>query len=278
MKRDGFSLVELIVVMAVGGLLTAGATVSFGALRNSTNLEAAADLVKTTLEKSRLSALAREDGSGWSVKINSNNLVWFKGTAYDSGDANNKPIGLPDGVQIASVNLENSASSVFFNTLTGTTSPGNVVISLISDPAKTRTVYINRSGTVARSSATDIAKPITDHRHLHFDLGWSIQGALELKFIFSGPSQTQTVVMAPYFNADSSSFDYTGAFTVGGATQKIRVHTHSLTASNTLLSIGHSMMENSKAVEILIDNKSITAYTAAGVATAGAFGGTMTPQ
>ncbi|MFY9493436.1 MAG: prepilin-type N-terminal cleavage/methylation domain-containing protein [Minisyncoccia bacterium] len=276
--KNGFSLVELIVVMAVGGLLTAGATVSFGALRNSTNLEAAADLVKTTLEKSRLSTLAREDGSGWSVKVNSTNLVWFKGAAYDSGDASNKPIGLPDGVQIASINLENSASSVFFNALTGTTSPGNIVVSLISDPARTSTVYINRSGSVAGASSAGLAKPATDHRHLHFDLGWSIQGALELKFVFSNPSSTETVVMTPYFNADASSFDYTGEFTVGGATQKIRVHTHSLTGSNTLLSIGHSMMENTKAVEILIDNKSIAAYTAAGVATAGAFGGTMSAQ
>ena len=274
----GFSLVELIVVIAIGGLLTAGATVSFGALRNSTNLEAAADLVKTTLEKSRLSALAREDGSGWSVKINANNMVWFKGEIYDSGDASNKPIGLPDGVQIASVNLENSASSVFFNTLTGTTSPGSIVASLLSDPAQTRTVYINRSGSVARSSSSDLSKPTTDHRHLHFNLGWSIQGALELKFVFSNPSSTETVVMAPYFNAASTSFDYTGEFTVGGATQKIRVHTHSLTGSDTLLSIRRDELENTKAGEILIENKSIPANTAAGVATAGAFGGTMTAQ
>ncbi|MEK7608886.1 MAG: hypothetical protein AAB476_00170, partial [Patescibacteria group bacterium] len=76
----------------------------------------------------------------------------------------------------------------------------------------------------------------------------------------------------------STSFDYPGEFTVGGATQKIRVHTHSLTGSDTLLSIRRDELENTKAVEILIDNKSIAAYTAAGVATAGAFGGTMTAQ
>lgn len=261
--------------MAVAGLLTAGAVVSFSALKNSTNLGAAADLVKITLEKSRLSALAREDGSGWSVKINTNNLVWFKGQVYDSGDSNNKTLGLPDGTQIASVNLENSASAVFFNTLTGTTSPGNVVVSLLSDPAKTNTVYINRSGAVSRSSSSDLSKPTTDHRHLHFNLGWSIQGAVELKFVFSNPSSTQTVIMTPYFNPDNTSFDYTGQFTVGGASQKIRVHTHSLTGSNTSLSIRRDKMENTKAVEILIDSKSIVSYTAAGAASAGAFGGTM---
>lgn len=276
--KNGFSLVELIVVMAIGGLLTALSTVSFGALRNSTNLEAAADLIKTTLEKSRLSALAQEDGSGWSVKINTDNLVWFKGANYDPESTDNKPIGLPSGTEVVSVNLENSGSSVFFNTLTGTTSPGSITVSLISNPTRTSTVRINRSGAVARSSSAGLAKPTTDHRHLHFDLGWSIQGALELKFVFSSPSLTQTVVMAPYFNANSSVFDYTGTFTVGGQSQKIKVHTHSLTGSNTLLSIGHSMMENTKAVEILINNKSIATYTAAGAATAGAFGGTMTQQ
>ena len=67
MKQGGFSVIELIVVIAIAGLLTSGAVVSFGTFRNSTNLEAAADLIKTTLEKSRLSALAREDGSGWGV-------------------------------------------------------------------------------------------------------------------------------------------------------------------------------------------------------------------
>ncbi len=276
--EKGFSVIELIVVIAIAGLLTSGAVVSFSSFRNSTNLEAAGDLVKTTLEKSRLSALTQEDGFGWSVKINSNNLVWFKGQTYNPEDSTNKLVGLPDGTQISSVNLENSGSAVFFNTLTGTTSPGNVVVSLVTDSAKTSTVYLNRSGVVARSSSSILSKPITDHRHLHFNLGWSLQGALELKFIFSNPAQTETVVMAPYFNADSTSFDYSGEFTVGGSAQKIRVHTHSLTATNTSLSVNHDMTDNTKAVEILIDNKSIVSYTAAGVATAGAFGGAMTAQ
>lgn len=274
----GFSIIETILTLAILAIVSVASVVSFRNLRGSSNLSAAADFIEANLEKSRLSTLAQEDGGGYSVKLNTNELVWFKGQTYNPSDPSNRVLGLPAGTQVSSVSLENSGSAVSFNHLTGTTSPGDIVISLAADPAKTATVYINRSGAVYTSSSPDLSKPTTDHRHLHFDLGWSIQGALELKFVFSNPSKTETVAMAPHFNADGSSFDYSGSFSVGGQDQKIRAHTHSLTGSNTLLSIRHDMTENTKAVEIFIDNKSVVSYTAAGVATVGAFGGTMTAQ
>lgn len=275
----GFTLIELLVATAVIGILLSGAVISFQAVRSSTSLSSAADFLKAQLEKSRLATLAKEDGSGWSVKINDSDVVWFKGAIFNESDPSNKVLGLPVGTKISSVNLENSGSVVFFNTLTGTTSPGTIVVALTINPSQTSTLYLSRSGQIYGSASANVAKPTTDTRHLHFNLGWSIQNAGELKFRFlTNPEKIETVAIASYFNSDQTDFDYTGSFTVIGQSQKIRVHSHTLDAGNTILSIHRNVMENSQPVEISIDNKVIVNYAADNSATVGALGGTMAQQ
>ncbi|MEK7077938.1 MAG: prepilin-type N-terminal cleavage/methylation domain-containing protein [Patescibacteria group bacterium] len=277
--RRGFTLIEIVIVTAIFGILAVGAVVSFQAVRGSTDLSSAVDFVKAKLEKSRLATLAKEDGSGWSVKVNEYDLIWFKGQTFNPLDPDNKTLILPVGTKVSSVNLENSGSAVFFNTLTGTTSPGTIVLALTINPAQISTLYISRSGQIYTSASANTLKPTTDTRHLHFDLGWSIQNAVELKFRFlTDPEDVRAIVMTPYFNTDQTGLDYTGSFTVAGQPQKIRVHTHNLDSSVTTLSIHRDLMNNSKPVEIYIDSKIIVTYAADSSAIVGAFGGTMTPQ
>ncbi len=278
MSRTGFTLIEVIIVTAIFGILLAGAMVSFQNLRGSTSLSSATDFVKAKLEKSRLATLAKEDGSGWSVKVNEYDLIWFKGQTFSPVDPDNKTLILPVGTKVSSINLENSGMIVFFNTLTGTTSPGTIILALTINPAQTSTLYLSRSGQIYASASASTAKPTTDTRHLHFNLGWSIQNAIELKFRFTDPEDIRTVVMTPYFNAGQTNFDYTGSFTVAGQPQKIRAHTHILDSANTILSVQRDLMNNSKPVEISIDSKVIVTYAVDNSATVGVFGGIMTPQ
>lgn len=279
MPRTGFTLIEVIVVTAIFGILAAGAVVSFQGLRGSTSLSSATDFVKAKLEKSRLATLAKEDGSGWSVKVNQYDLIWFKGQTFNPLAPDNKTLILPAGAKVSSVNLENSGATVFFNTLTGTTSPGTIVLALTVNPTQMSTLYISRSGQIYTSASGSVVKPTTDTRHLHFDLGWSIQNAVELKFRFlTSPEDVRAIIMTPYFNVGQANFDYTGLFTVAGQIQKIRIHTHTLNLTNTILSVHRDLMNNSKPVEISIDGKVIVTYVADNSATVGVFGGTMTAQ
>lgn len=289
----GFSVVETIVVIAITMILLTGGVVSLAYLRTGNNLLVAADTVKIALEKSRLSALVREDGVGYNLKLNETDLVLFKGTNYNPAAADNKVIGLPPGIKIVAVNLSGGGSVVSFSSLTGTTTPGTVVLAAASDLSKTRTIYLEGSGRVFSSSGVSSegsgsgsggsagasSNPTTDTGRQDFDLGWSIQKTSELKFRFlTDPPDTNIFIMEPHFNGDKSVFNYVGYFSAGGATQKIRIYSNRLDPSNTILAITREPNTVAVPLEISIDNRVIVTYLGDGTMSVGAFGGTVISQ
>ena len=68
--------------------------------------------------------------------------------SYDLNNSSNKIINLPSSTKITSVNLGNGNSIVSFSSLTGTTSPGTIVLSSTIDPSHIRTIYLDGSGRI----------------------------------------------------------------------------------------------------------------------------------
>jgi len=131
---------------------------------------------------------------------------------------------------------------------------GSLSLRLKAEPQKTKTIYIENSGQVRLTppSIPSDENRIKDSRHVHFDLGWSIQDATTLKFYFPNIPQTETIDMAVYFNAEKTEFDWDGTFSVGGADQVFRVHSHSLNVSNTLLCIHRDRNEGKNTEKVII--------------------------
>ena len=280
-------------MVAIAGLLLAVGVISIANLRISTNLSAASDVVRITLEKARLSSLVKEDGSGYSLKFNNTDLVLFKGATYNSGSLENKTVGLPAGVEITSINLEGGGSTVSFSNLTGTTTAGSITLSSISDPTKTKIVYINGSGQVLQnytpagsgggggsgSGGGSSSSQTIDTGHQNFNLGWSIQTTSELQFKFlNDPNNIQTFIMEPHFNGDRSVFNYVGNFTSGGVNQTIRIYSNQINNNNTILSVTRDPIGINLPLEISIDGRVIVTYLADGTMSVGAFGGTVIGQ
>ena len=292
MKQHGFTIVELLVVIAVTGILLTASAVSLSGLRATSGLSAGASTIKLTLEKSRLSALVKESGVGYSVKFNETGIVLFKGTSYNPVDSNNKNINLPPGIKIASVSLSAGGSVVSFNHLNGTTTPGTIVLASESDPARTRTVYIEGSGRgyhLASSGSSGGGGgggggsggqgQTTDSGNQSFDLGWSIQSTSELKFKFlTDPPSTEVFITQPHFNGNKSVFNYVGYFDAGGAEQKITIYSNQLSSSNTVLSIKREPSGSGPKLEIYIDDRLIATYFTDGTVSAGPGGGIMITQ
>ncbi|MEK7564769.1 MAG: type II secretion system protein [Patescibacteria group bacterium] len=283
----GFTLVELLVVIAITSILLAGGVVSLSNIRTSSSLSAGADTIRLTLEKSRLSALVKENETGYSVKLNENNIVLFKGVSYDLNNSSNKIINLPSSTKITSVNLGNGNSIVSFSSLTGTTSPGTIVLSSTIDPSHIRTIYLDGSGRIyhAYTSAgggggggSGGDGQVTDSGHQEFNLGWSIQDTSEIKFKFLDPPTTKIFLMQPHLNGSKTVFNYVGYFNEGGVNQKITMYSNQLDPNNTILSITREPKGSGPTLEISIDNNVIVTYFADGTVSVGSSGGTMIAQ
>lgn len=275
-KRQGFTLIELLIVIGILSILLLIAIGSFNLFTSQVSLETTSSKIISTLRLAREQTLASEDESVYGVHFETSKYVLFKGATYSSSDPDNKEYTL-SGSEIYEINISGGDDAVF-NRIRGTTAnSGNVKVRLTSDTSRTQTVLINSSGQVSlEETVSPTGTRVVDTRHLHFDLGWSIQGANPLRFNFFDDGVVEEIPMAGFFSG--GVFDWEGTIDVGGSDQTLRVHTHSLSGTDTNLSIHRDRQKNDKAVQILIGGNDIVSYTAAGVATIGSFGGTMTVQ
>lgn len=287
LHQRGFTLIEILVSVAILLILLVLSITSFTTLRRQVEIDSSGQNILSVLRLARSRTLGSEAESTYGVHFETDKYVFFKGNTYTAGASDNKEYTLTDS-EIYEINLNGGGSEVVFNRIRGTTSQfGNVKIRLTNQTTKINTININSSGQVSLNATLSVSNTrVIDTRHLHFNLGWSIQNATTLKLVFTdspNPTVTQNISMAGFFNAGKTVFDWSGTVNVNGSDQVLRVHTHALDAFNTTLSIHRDRRYNSKALTITIVDqgnvdKQIVSYTSSGTATTGSFGGTMTIQ
>ncbi len=291
LPQNGFTLIELLVSIAIIAILAALTIASFTTLNKQVSIDSTTQNILSVLRRARSQTVASENQSSYGVHFETSKYVLFKGTDYVVGDSSNKEYNLSDS-QITAITLAGNETDVVFDRIRGTTSQnGTIKLELNTDSNRTSTIVIDSSGQVSlNSSLTTTGTRIVDSRHLHFDLSNSgdcnsgsrtIQNSTTLTLVWTdspNPSVTQNIPMAGFFNVGKTVFDWTGTVNVNGTDQTLRIHTHCLSASNTILSINRDLRYNNKALTVKIDNNVIVTYDAAGIATVGAWGGNMTVQ
>jgi prepilin-type N-terminal cleavage/methylation domain-containing protein len=281
-NQKGFTFIEILIAVVILVLITLLMLASFTTLRQQVEIDSSSQNILSVLRLARSKTLASESEDSYGVHFQSDKYVLFKGTTYNALDSNNKDYTLTDS-EINSISLNGGGGDVIFNRIRGTTDEyGTVTIRLLTDTSKTHTININNYGQVSLNDTVTVSSTrVFDSRHLHFNLGWSIQNSTTLTLAYTdspNPPVTQNIAMSGYFNVGKTLFDWSGTVDVNGAEQELRIHTHSLDAFNTTLSINRDIRYNNKALTVSVDGQTIVTYTAAGVATVGAFGGTMTVQ
>lgn len=274
----GFTLIELLVASGIIAILLVIAFASYRLFTKQANLETTSQKIVSTLELARTQTLASKDESQYGVHFETTKYVLFKGVTYNPVDTENQEYTL-DAAEVYDINLDGGSEVVFARVRGTTMNNGSVSVRLTDDVSRTETILINSSGAVGlEESVSPTDTRITDSRHLHFDLGWSIQNSTTLTFNFYNDSFQKNIPMANFFDAGKTEFSWEGTINVNGSDQTLMVNTHSLDAIDTTLSIHRSRLVNDKAVRILIDGNEIVSYDSAGVETVGGFGGAMTPQ
>jgi prepilin-type N-terminal cleavage/methylation domain-containing protein len=285
LKQGGFTLIELLVATAIILLITAIVIFSLRTFGQQIEIESTGQNILSTLRLARSQTLASEGETNYGVHFENDKFVLFSGSNYIAGASSNKEYKLVDS-EINNIALNGGGNEVIFERIRGSTSQhGTVTVRLTVENNRAFTININPSGQVSYSEAVTTSDTrIKDSRHLHFDLGSSIQGATTLTLSFTdlpNPPVIQNISMAANFSGGPppTSFDWSGTVNVNGSDQVLKIHTHSLDSTNTILSIHRDRRYNNKALTVLIDGLQIVSYTALdGIATKGPLVDQMIPQ
>jgi len=257
--NSGVSFIEMIMVVAILVILISIAAPVFiffqRGLEFNNNIEETINVLKIARNKTLASEGASQYGVYFDNTSSPHQYILFKGESFalrdDSFDEINN---LSDNTEVYNIDL-NGGNEIVFDKVTGNTSqPGSISLRLKTDITKTKTIYIEGSGYVKLTAPIipSDANRVKDSRHIHFDLGWSIQDAVGLKFDFVDAGQIKTIDMANYFNDDKTEFDWQGTFLIGGVDQIFRIHSHSLDAFGTILCIHRDRNNNKNTEQVMI--------------------------
>ena len=273
-------MIEVLIVIVIVIIIIAITIFSYRFFERQTDLESEALNIEATIKLAQTKTLASEEATQYGVHFTANSYTLFKGAVYDPLDASNKAYQVSSRLEINNISLSGGGSDIIFNRISGATAQdGQIGIRIIAEPAKTQTIEISSTGQVqllgAGGACCDTGR-LQDSRHVHLDMGWSIQNAITLTLSFPDiPVVVEDIVMADYFDVtpNPTEFDWSGTINVNGENQTLQIHSHSLDAFNTVLCIHRDQDNNTKPLDILIDAKAIISYAVDGSIVVGPFGG-----
>lgn len=147
--NKGFTLIEILIVIAISALIVGGVVVSFSVFSKNQSIESATSEILSELDEARALTLASFDNTVYGVHFESDKIVLFKGSAYSPVGSDNKITNLPSRVSLSGILLNGGGNNIVFDKLTGKTGHyGTLTISLVSDPLKIKVITIQESGII----------------------------------------------------------------------------------------------------------------------------------
>ncbi|MBU1177358.1 MAG: prepilin-type N-terminal cleavage/methylation domain-containing protein [Patescibacteria group bacterium] len=266
--KQGFTLIEIIIVIAVIFFLVSTSIVSYRYFEKSTELEKTTQNIITTLKLAQAKTTSSEEASQYGVHFENDKYILFKGDEYQPESEDNKIYNISNRLEI-------EGNDIIFQRISGKTEQnGNVSIRTISNPSSFKIIDIKSSGIIELSNIIECCQTnrLTDTRHIHLNLGWSIQDSTILTL------SSTNINMIDYFNIDQTEFDWSGTIVVNEENQELQIHTHLLNETNTILCIHRPKDKNNKLLDILIDSNDIISYDVSGEISIGSYGGALEIQ
>lgn len=149
-NSQGLSLIEIVVVLAVLGLMLAVVIPQFGESRENQVLKSAVGDILSNLSLARAQTLASLDSSAYGVHFESGKVIIFKGTSFVANDPGNQEVPILSPASITNVTLNGisgNSGEMYFKRLTGNPSKSGTVI--VASPNFSRTITISATGAVS---------------------------------------------------------------------------------------------------------------------------------
>ena len=153
----GFTLLEVIIVIAILVIITVVAIRPFTAFRDTARLDAAAESALSLLIEARSNTTSSINASQYGVHFETSRMALFKGITYSASDPTNDIVELPSGTEISAISLQGGGSDVVFQRIIGATSQyGTVMFRVAANPTETRIVTILAGGSVRLGTAPSV--------------------------------------------------------------------------------------------------------------------------
>lgn len=134
--KKGITIIELLVVLAVLGIIISVAISQFSKMRENQTLKSGAQDILSSLDKARSQTLASLNSSQYGVRFEADKIVIFRGMSFVAGNINNETINIVTPATISNVALGCTPSipcEIYFNRLSGSPSTnGAVTISTVN--------------------------------------------------------------------------------------------------------------------------------------------------
>jgi len=144
-QRGGFTLIEILVVIAILSVIVTISAATFVNMNKSSMLRAARDDVYGALSFARERTLASENDMVYGVHLSTSSVTRFEGDTYTAGSASNVVYSFGTAVSATST-LITQSPNIIFRRLTGTPSATGTIF--IRNGISTTTVQIHGSGLV----------------------------------------------------------------------------------------------------------------------------------
>ncbi|MEI7513198.1 MAG: prepilin-type N-terminal cleavage/methylation domain-containing protein [bacterium] len=141
-KIKGFSLLELLIVIAIFSIFVGMGTSTYYSMRAHTNLELSTGSLVEAVRFAESSAQSGKADSQWGVKILTNQIVIFKGSSYAGRDTSfDNVFDLSGGVSASGL------SEIVFEKVSGATvNTGTIVL---TNGTESKNLVVNEKGTVS---------------------------------------------------------------------------------------------------------------------------------
>lgn len=123
-NKNGFTILELLLVVALIGLIAAVSAPMYLSLQSENTMSIAVTNIADILHKTQLHAQAIDSGIAWGVEINTSSVKIFKGENFNTRDQNfDEDLVLDNNI------LLSGQSEIIFSPLTGwTNTTGTIYI------------------------------------------------------------------------------------------------------------------------------------------------------
>ena len=147
-KRKGFTVIELVISLAIMGALLAVILPSFISFRRSSALNTEAEDLVTVINRARLLSVSSKNDQQFGVHFSTDRVTLYQGPTYSATDPANEIHILNSLVALSGTTINGGGSEVLFQKVTGATTQNATTTLLVTGTSASTTILILPTGVV----------------------------------------------------------------------------------------------------------------------------------